>query len=64
MNSSSPSCQDLKHDVVTEWENGDETAKPLSVIAADDPVTSALHAKEHASLEQDDWMHFKCIAKW
>jgi hypothetical protein len=39
-----------------EWENGEITSvPPLAVIAADDPVTYALYAKENDLLELDAW---------
>jgi len=37
--------------------------QPLSVIAADDPVTCAIYAKENNLLEQEGWKQFKGIAK-
>jgi len=30
-----------------EWENGEITSEPLTIIAADDPVTCAIYAKEN-----------------
>ena len=38
--------------VVIEWENGEITSEPLSVIAADDPATCALHGDENNLLDQ------------
>ena len=46
-----------------EWENGEITSEPLSLIAADDPVTCALYAKDNDLLELPGWKHFKGIAK-
>jgi hypothetical protein len=46
-----------------EWENGEITSEPLAVIAADDPVTCALYAKENDLLELDAWKRFKPIAR-
>jgi len=46
-----------------EWENGEITSEPLSVIAADDPVTCAIYAREHDLLDQEGWKRFKGIAK-
>ncbi len=43
-----------------EW---DITSEPLAVIAADDPVTCAVYAKENDLLELDSWKRFKPIAK-
>jgi len=46
-----------------EWENGEITSEPLSVIAANDPVTCALYAKENDLLDQEGWKRFRGIAK-
>ena len=48
---------------MVEWENGEITTEPLGVIAADDPVTCAIYAKEHDLLELEGWKHFKNIAR-
>ena len=48
--------------VVIEWENGEITSEPLSVIAADDPVTCALHGDENNLLDQPGWKRFKQLA--
>ena len=46
-----------------EWENGEITSKPLTIIAADDPVTCAIYAKENGLLNLDRWKRFKGIAR-
>ena len=51
------------YNVMVEWENGEVTAEPLHVIAADDPVTCAIYAKENNLLDQPGWKRFKAIAK-
>jgi hypothetical protein len=51
------------YNVMVEWENGEITAEPLSIIAADDPVTCAIYAKEHGLLDKPGWKRFKSIAK-
>ena len=40
-----------KYNVQVMW----ETFEPLSVIAADDPVTSAPYAKQHDTLALEGW---------
>jgi Reverse transcriptase (RNA-dependent DNA polymerase) len=45
------------------WENGEITTEPLAVIAADDPVTCAIYAREHGLLDKSGWKRFKNIAK-
>jgi hypothetical protein len=52
-----------KWNVMIEWENGEITTEPLATIAADDPVTCAIYAKENNLLELDGWKRFKSIAK-
>ena len=51
------------HNVMIEWENGEITSEPLSVIAADDPVTCALYGEENNLLDQPVWKRFKRLAK-
>jgi len=38
-----------------EWENGEITSEPLTLIAADNPVTCAIYAKENGLLDLDGW---------
>ena len=47
--------------VSIEWENGDVTDEPLSIIAADNPVTYAIYARENNLLEVSAWKQFKPI---
>ena len=42
-----PDWKGSKYNVQVEWETGEITFGPLSVIAADDPVTCAAYAKQH-----------------
>jgi hypothetical protein len=46
-----------------EWENGEMTTEPLSIIAAYDPVTCAIYATEHGRLDKPGRKRFKNIAK-
>jgi hypothetical protein len=48
---------------MVEWENGETTTEPLSVIAADDLVTCAIYAKEHDLLDTKGWKCFRNMAK-
>ena len=52
-----------KYNVKVEWETGEVTYEPLSMIAADDPVTCAVYAKEHELLNKDGWKRFKHLVK-
>ena len=52
-----------KYNVLVEWETGEKTYEPLSVLAADDPVTCATYAKENDLLHIDGWKRFRNLAK-
>jgi hypothetical protein len=49
--------------VLVKWENGEITTEPLLVIAADDPVTCAVYAREHDLLDVEGWKRFRNLAK-
>ena len=48
---------------MVEWETGEITEEPLSIIAKDDPPTCAAYAKEHNLLHLPEWNKVKHIAK-
>ena len=48
---------------MVEWETGEITEEPLSLIAAEDPVTCANYAEKHDLLHLDGWKRLKHIAK-
>ena len=50
------------YNVMVEWENGEITSEPLSVIAADDPVTCAIYARDNNLLDVEGWKRFKRLA--
>ena len=52
-----------KYNVQVEWETGKITFEPLSIIAADDPVTCAAYAKENDLLTLEGWHRFRSLAK-
>ena len=54
-----PRYNGSKFKVLVEWETGESTYKPLDVIAADNPVTCAIYAKEKGLLHEPSWRHFK-----
>ena len=54
-----PSWKGSKYNVQIEWETGKITFEPLSVIAADDPITYAAYAKEKNLYNLDGWKRFK-----
>ena len=63
LDKSSPSYQRSKYNVMIEWCNGEITTDPLSIIAADDPVSCAIYARDNKLLNTDGWQCFKHIAK-
>ena len=48
------------YNVMVKWET---TEEPLSIIAADDPVTCAAYTKKHNLLHLPGWRKFKNIAR-
>jgi hypothetical protein len=52
-----------RFNLLVEWENGKITTEPLSVIAADNPITCAVYAREHELLDVEGWKHFRNLAK-
>ena len=60
---SDPDWKGSKYNVQVEWETGEITFEPLSIIAADDPVTCAAYAKENDQLALEGWNRFRGLAK-
>ena len=58
-----PDYKGSTYNVTVEWENGEVTSEPLSVIAADTPVTCAIYARENGLLDTPGWKRFKRIAR-
>ena len=58
-----PDYKGSTYNVTVEWENGEVTNEPLSVIAADTPVTCAIYARENGLLDTPGWKRFKRIAR-
>ena len=56
---SDPDWKCSNYNVQVEWETGEITFEPLSVIAADDPVTCAAYAKQHDLLAVEGWHRFR-----
>ena len=59
---SHPSWKGSKYNVQVEWENGETTFEPLNVIAADDPVSCTIYARDNGLLSKDGWKRFKRTA--
>ena len=60
---SDPNYNGSLYNIVVEWETGEITEEPLSIIAQDDPVTCDAYAKEHNLLHLPEWNKLKHIAK-
>ena len=60
---SDPNYHGSLYNVMVEWETGEITEEPLSIIAQDDPVTCAAYAKEHNLLHLPRWNKLEHIAK-
>ena len=58
-----PGYNESKFNVLLEWETGESMYEPLDVIAANDPVTCAIYAKEKGLLNEPGWRRFKSITK-
>ena len=58
-----PNWKGCKFNVLVEWETGEKTYEPLSILAADDPVTCATYAKENDLLHIEGWKWFRNLAK-
>ena len=60
---SDPDWQGSKYNVQVEWETGEITFEPLSIIAADDPVTCAAYAKENDLLALEGWQRSDALPR-
>ncbi len=63
LSQSHPSYKGSPYNVKVEWENGEITEEPLSIIAKDAPVACAIYAKKRCLLDQPGWKRFKRLAK-
>src|SRR5687768_14053442 len=51
------------YNVTVLWENGETSDKPLSVIAADDPVSCTMYAHDNNLLDLPHSRRFRTMAK-
>ena len=58
-----PNHKGSKYNVMVEWESGEVTYEPLTLISKDDPITCADYAKKHDLLDTRGWKHLKRYAK-
>ena len=63
LESSDPNHKGSKYNVMVEWEPGEVTYEPLTLISKDDPITCAVYAKKHDLLDTTGWKHLKRYAK-
>jgi len=58
-----PHYAGAKYNVQVEWETGKLTYEPLDIIAADDPITGAVYARDNDLIDLPaGWKHFKKLA--
>ena len=60
---SDPNYNGSLYNVMVEWDTGEITEEPLSIIPQDDPVTCAAYAKKHNLLHLPEWNKLKHIAQ-
>ena len=58
-----PDQKGSKYNVMVEWESGEVTYEPLTLISKEDPINCAVHAKKHDLLDTTGWNHPKRHAK-
>ena len=58
-----PDQKGRKYNVMVEWESGEVTYEPLTLISKDDPINCAVYAKKHDLLDTTGWNHPKRYAK-
>ena len=63
LESTNPNHEWSKYNVMAEWESGEVTLEPLTLISKDDPVTCTLYAKKHDLLDTTRWKHLKRYTK-
>ena len=63
LESTDPSHKESKYNVMVEWESGEVTYEPLTLISKDDPITCAVYAKKNDLLDTTGWKHLKRYAK-
>ena len=56
-------CKGCSHNLLVEWETGEQTTEPLNAMTADDPVTAAQCAEENKMLDTDGWKNLRRTAK-
>ena len=63
LESTDPDHKGSKYNVMVEWESGEVTYEPLTLISKDDPIPSSVYAKKRDLLDTTGWKHLKRYAK-
>ena len=63
LESTNPNHKRSKYNVMVEWEPGEVTLEPLTLISKDGPVICTLYAKKHDLLDTTRWKHYKRYTK-
>ena len=63
LESTDPNHKGSKYNVMVEWESGEVTYEPLTLLSKDDPITCAVYAKKHDLLDTTGWKHLQRCAK-
>ena len=63
LESTDPDQKGSKYNVMVEWESGEVTYEPLTLISKEDPINCAVYAKKHDLLDATRWNHPKRHAK-
>ena len=63
LESTDPNQKGSKYNVMVEWEPGEVTYEPLTLISKEDPINCAVYAKKHDLLDTTGWNHPKRHAK-
>ena len=58
-----PHYKGSSYNVMDEWDTGETTYEPLSLIIQDDPITCAVYAKKHGLLNTPGWKHLEKYVK-
>ena len=63
LESTDPNHKGSKYNVMVEWEPGEVTYEPLTLISKEDPINCAVYAKKRDLLDTTGWNHPKRHAK-
>ena len=61
LNSKCPDHNGSSYNVIVQWEDESISQVPLHMLAANDPVASAVYANDHNLLDTPGWTRFKSI---